>query len=226
MRPPGRWDPQRIHALTAGIPGLAFLLIHVVQVRDAESGRAAYVDQVLGLDGDLTWTLVEAVFFVAPLAVHAGLGIGLARTTPLEPPGGAFRSTTEHRWQRVTGIVASIFLLIHVGHTWARRLAGASGASVFDELARTLGHPAFIAIYAIGLGAVAVHVAVGLPAVVVRLGGARGEPGRRTLRAAGVVLGFVLWALALDATASFATGAGLPLPWDPPAAGAPGPEVP
>jgi succinate dehydrogenase/fumarate reductase cytochrome b subunit len=217
MTSPGAPDLRQVHALTALVPVLGFLIAHLVQARGAAAGRVAYVEGMWGLDGNLLWTIVEALFFVLPLGVHVALGIRLGRArrdgpaSPEDADGNdaAFPSALAHRWQRVTGLLAFLFVVVHLAHTWVMRLAGRPGGRIFDDLGVALGQPVWLLVYAAGLGAVAVHLGAGLPAALVRVGWAPGRgPTARALRVLGFGLGLLVWLWGLDATAAFATGAG------------------
>lgn len=203
------WNATRLHAVSGLVPTAAFLLLHPVQVFAAGTDRASWSARVWGLDGDAVWTALELLVVALPLVAHVALGLAVGRRP--EPPGGrAFASPIARRWQRFSGLAAAAFVVAHVAHAWAPRLAGAPGEAVVDRLSVTLGQPAWLAAYAVGLTAVAVHFAGGVPAAARRLGWVRTASGARALRVVAGILAVALWGLSAQATARLATGEALP----------------
>ena len=110
---------RRLHSLLGVIPIGGFLIVHLVTNFHSTMGKEAFLGRVEFLEGLPLLVVIEIVFIYIPILYHGIYGVYIAlqaRNNPRE--WGTFRN-----WmfilQRVTGIIALVFIAIHV---WQTRL--------------------------------------------------------------------------------------------------------
>ena len=168
---------RRWHSLTGLVPIGAYLIAHLSVNASLLSGPSVfqkYVYQIHGLEDSLLF--VEWAFIFLPILFHGSIGImiwlgGLSNT-------GQYRYCSNLRYtlQRVTGLIAFVFIIWHVFHLhgwfhcpwWLNHVAGPLGGYNFRPFnaASTLGAAMsnlFVQVlYAIGVLSCVYHFANGL----------------------------------------------------------------
>ena len=156
---------RRLHSLSGVLPLGAFLCDHVVENRSALRGPAAYdemVNQVNTLLPRPFFYALELVTIIVPLAYHALYGVWVAATGRPNVGRYAYASNWGYLAQRVTGVIALLFLLVHVGtlRTWVTLLGNhlapvnADGLDLvtYRDVAAHLGNPASLGVQSILAG--------------------------------------------------------------------------
>jgi succinate dehydrogenase / fumarate reductase cytochrome b subunit len=206
---------RRAFTLTGLVPLGVFVVAHAAVNAFALRGEGAFASAEDAVGSFPAMGLVEILFVLLPLAVHAALGLWLwiARPAALAatPYPPALRVA-----MRVTAIVALVFI---VWHALALRLQAPGGAVRGAQLATLLvrdlsstwkGVPWRGVAYLVGAGCAVFHFCAGAWGVFA--GSPLGRAGRRHPRIAGwaaVVAGAVLWLLLADVVVFHATGARL-----------------
>ncbi|MFN7698619.1 MAG: hypothetical protein ACK6CU_00140 [Deltaproteobacteria bacterium] len=200
----------RLHAIVATAPLLVWGAFHVweqwaafrglrmwlVRMRSTSSGAMVGIELVLGVLPLVLWALLHVRARVLrerlPGAARGegALDAGLGLVAP-------FASS-----------VAIVFLLWHVGWLWGAKMRGAAPVELYDALQRTLGLPWALVVHAVGLVAVAWHLAAALPDGLEAAGVIATLEGRRSTRMLAVVIGLCLLALTAQLTGWLGTGAG------------------
>jgi len=196
---------RRLHSLTGVLPLLGYVLFHVGETAVAPAGSRRFAETVTGIDGGAVAVTLETVIILVPLFLHAALGIHVTIRERHPLPGG-YPSDGLRRLQRLTGMVVLLFLVAHVGHTWTAKLAGLDGRALYDRLMGSVGQPVFLVIYAVGITAVAMHIAQGVGSFAVTWRIVRTAGGRRAARGVGVLLALSVWLVALNTLSHFAVG--------------------
>lgn len=205
---------RRLFSLTGVVPLGAFLVVHVVVNARAVRGGQAFADSADALTRIPALPVIELLFVLLPLVLHAAVGLWLVAsrqplTEPSPYPAGVAAA------MRVTGLVALAFLAMHLPELRGRGLLRSpTGGELATRLAEDLsstwhGLPWRAAAYLIASACIVFHFGAGLWGFFAR--SQRGaDPRARRWAALGVAtLGAAMWLLLVDAVVFHATGARL-----------------
>ena len=108
---------RRLHSLTGIVPLGAYMVVHLTTNASLLNGtetfqRAVYMIHSLGR----ALPLVEWGLIFAPLLFHAIVGVWIARTGHSNTSHYKFPSNRRYKWQRITGLIAFVYLMMHVWH--------------------------------------------------------------------------------------------------------------
>lgn len=205
---------RRLFSLTGVIPLGAFLVVHVVANARAVRGEQAFARSADALAHIPLLPLIEVLFVLLPLVLHAAIGLWLvASRQPLTEPSPY--PPTLAAAMRVTGLVALAFLAMHLPELRFRGLVHSpSGGELATRLAEDLsstwhGLPWRGAAYLVGSACVVLHFAAGLWGFFARTRRGSDERARRWAALGMVLLGSAMWLLLVDAVVFHATGARL-----------------
>ena len=165
-RVPAAFALRKLHALAGVVPLGVFLVGHLWAQSAAIDGPGALAGRMT-LAGPVSQWLFSAGLLV-PLAFHAGYGLLIVlRSRP-----NVDRYPLRHNWlftgQRLTGVVALVFVLSHLWHVWIPVRSGDLAADqVYQRLAWDLsttaaGVPLLALGYALGIVATCFHFSHGL----------------------------------------------------------------
>ena len=159
---------RRLHSLSGVLPLGAFLCYHLFENMSALRGPAAYDEMVNHVNSMLPrpwFYALELVTIVLPLAYHALYGVWVAATGRPNVGHYAYAGNWGYLVQRLTGIVALLFLLVHVGtlRTWVTLLGNhlapapavkpdALDLVTYRDVAAHLGNPASLGVQSILAG--------------------------------------------------------------------------
>ncbi len=207
----------RLHALVATVPLFVWGVFHVWEQWAAFRGRLAWLARMRTTSSGVGLA-AEIVVGVLPLVVWAVLHVR-ARVKGERLPGAA--RDGDEPLGRGLGLVAPwastvaiLFLLFHVAWLWAAKMSGASSVELYDAMQRTLGLPWALVLHAIGLAAVAWHLAAALPDGLEAAGVVSTPEGRGSARIVTVVIGLCLFVLTAQLTGWLGTGTGTFWPID------------
>ncbi len=109
---------RRLHSLSGVLPVGAFLCYHLFENMTALRGEEAYNEMV----NHVNTMLPRAYFYglelggiIAPILFHALYGIYIASTGRANTSRYAYGSNWAYWFQRVSGYVAFLYILVHVG---------------------------------------------------------------------------------------------------------------
>lgn len=171
---------KRLHGLTGVVPVGTFVAFHLWANARSLRGPAVFDAEVSRLEATPFLVWIEMLFIVLPLAFHGLYGVWLA----MEADNNVLRYGYFRNWmfylQRASGFVALVFIGYHY---WAFRLSNwLWGRPItYATVASDLRQPAIFAVYAIGVLAVAFHLANGLWNFAIDWGIAVGPRARRQL---------------------------------------------
>ena len=159
---------RRLHSLSGVVPLGVFLGYHVFENLSALRGPAAYDEMVSHVNTLLPRGFfygLELVTIVLPLAYHALYGVWVAATGRPNVGRYAYAGNWGYLTQRITGVIALLFLLVHVGtlRTWVTLLGNhlapvppvsADGLDLvtYRDVAAHLGNPASLGVQSIVAG--------------------------------------------------------------------------
>ncbi|MDQ0230969.1 succinate dehydrogenase cytochrome b558 subunit [Metabacillus malikii] len=151
---------RRLHSLLGVIPVGLFLVQHLVVNHFATRGAEAFNQAAHFMEMLPFRYLLEIFVIFVPLLYHAIYGVYIAFTAKNNVNNYSFLRNWLFMLQRVTGIIAFIFIVWHV---WETRIAAAFGQEVnFDMMASILSSPVMLVIYLVGVISTIFHFANGL----------------------------------------------------------------
>ncbi len=169
---------RRLHSVTGLVPVGAFLTVHLLanaSVLESPSAFQRIVYQIHSLGNLLP--VVEWAFIFLPILFHGLLGIAIILSGSMNTTRYPYASNVRYMLQRVTGVIAFVFILWHVFHmhgwfhaeTWLEHVAEPLGGHRFRAYnapstlnAAMLASPVIPVLYAVGVLSSVYHFANGL----------------------------------------------------------------
>ena len=171
---------RRLHSLTGIVPLGAYMVVHLTTNASLLNGVPTFqraVMQIHSLGAALP--IVEWGFIFLPLLFHGLIGLWIVRTGKSNLSRYRLVGNRRYVWQRWTGVIALVFLLVHVFHLhgwfhakfWLDSIAHPLGmaqfrpynaASTLAEAMDGLIWPIWPAFYLIGVLACVYHLANGI----------------------------------------------------------------
>jgi succinate dehydrogenase / fumarate reductase cytochrome b subunit len=205
---------RRLLSLTGVLPLGAFVLAHLAVNARALRSETAFALVVGAIHGMPATAFLEWLFVLAPLAVHAAIGLWLVVTRrPLAEHSPYPRSLAIA--VRATGVVAMGFLAMHLPELRFReaggRLGGNEMATVLSEDLSSIWHgvPWRGAAYLTGTACVSFHFAAGLWGFAVTTRAGRGPRVRRWAAWGAIAFGATIWGMFANVVVFHATGSRL-----------------
>lgn len=161
----GKWQYfwlRRLHSLLGIVPIGAFVLEHFWSNSYAFRGPEAYNQMVVDLQGMPLAVFLEIGFIGVPIFFHIVLGLVIVYTGANNFLRYGYYRNWMYFFQRVTGVIAAIFIGYHV---WETRIAAAIQDKIitFADVQRLLQDEAWARwFYAIGIVSVCFHFANGI----------------------------------------------------------------
>jgi succinate dehydrogenase / fumarate reductase, cytochrome b subunit len=168
---------RRLHSLSGLVPLGAYMVVHLTTNSTLLNGARSFqfaVNLIHKLGALLP--LVEWGFIFFPLLFHGLVGVWIWRSGISNTSQYRYGSNRRYAWQRWTGLIALVFLLMHVFHLhgwfhfhlWMEYLAKPLGMAQFkpynaaSTLALALDGVFWPAFYAVGVLACVYHLANGI----------------------------------------------------------------
>ncbi len=199
---------RRLHRASGAIALATFVVVHVLVQASALGGQSRY-DAIAGpLARMAVAPIVEALFVLAPLAIHVGCGLYLFRRGSNALDDERYPSRRLWVVQRASAAFALVFV---VSHAWELRIQrlflGLAPDGLYSTMAANLsstavGVPWRALFYVLGIAAIAIHLANGLHAGAAKLE----PPARRRVRIATVALGLGIFVVGSATVIGLATG--------------------
>ncbi len=168
---------RRLHSLSGLIPVGAFMTMHLFANASILNGASSFQNVVYLIHSlGRAVPVVEWLFIFLPILFHAAIGFvfifGMKNNTTHYPYQGNYR----YLMQRITGMIAFVFILYHVLHMngvihfeWVRdKVMDPIGLAQFrpynaaSTAARAMQSPVITALYSIGMLSCVYHFANGL----------------------------------------------------------------
>jgi succinate dehydrogenase / fumarate reductase cytochrome b subunit len=168
---------RRLHSLTGLVPVGAFMTVHLLANASILEGPGAFqktVYQIHSLGALLP--VVEWVFIFLPILFHGLLGLAIIRSGVMNTGTYCYSSNVRYMLQRASGIIAFLFIFLHVFHmhgwihadAWVRNVVEPLGGGQFrpysapSTLGLALDGLVFPVLYAIGILTCVFHLCNGL----------------------------------------------------------------
>ncbi len=190
---------RRLHSLSGIIPIGAFLCVHLSINATILAGGGAFqyaVDQIHNLDKLGILKAVEVCFIFLPIAFHAIVGVIIWLSGKSNVAQYQYGGNVRYLLQRLTGIVALLFILVHLWHVhW---LIGPAAFDPHDAPATAISAmQAFWTgpVYMIGMLSAVFHLANGVWTFLITWGITIGPASQRNSGRVCIAIGIALAAL-------------------------------
>lgn len=152
---------RRLHSLSGVFPIGFFLLEHMFSNAFILFGADAYNRQIEFLRSMPFVVFLEVTFIALPILYHSIYGIMVTITGKTNLSSYPHTQNILYTLQRITGIIALIYITYHVYET--RIVNAMYGTEVsYARMQEIMSHPAMFWFYVIGLAAVCFHFANGV----------------------------------------------------------------
>ena len=206
---------RRLHSLCGIVPIGAFLIFHLSANASVLLGPEVFEKNVEPIGAMPLPLLVplEMTFIFLPLAFHAILGVVIWRTAQNNVSAYHYPSNVRYVLQRITGIIALVFILFHV---WSLHWLGAwlcggwyDHTRAFDSTVQTIERWWFVRpLYALGITCSVYHLANGVWTSLITWGITTGPNAQRKAGYVCAVFGVILGLVGLGALRGFSSTAG------------------
>jgi succinate dehydrogenase / fumarate reductase cytochrome b subunit len=207
---------RKLHSLSGVVPVGAFMCFHLWENARALQGQAQFDEAVAGINHMPFLAVMEWGIILLPLAFHAGYGIKLALSSKVNVGSYTYSRNWMYTLQRVTGLLALLFILFHLYEYWWQKFTGKLAVEQFypalcRNMAFTVGPvPVTGLIYAIGLSSCVFHFANGLYGFCFSWGITSSRRSQQRAATMSGLVGVAVLAVGLTTVAYFATGSRLP----------------
>ena len=152
---------KRLHSLSGVFPIGFFLLEHMFSNSFILFGSVAYNRQIEFLRSMPFVVFLEVTFIALPILYHAGYGLFVTFSGKVNLSSYPYTQNFLYTLQRITGIVALIYIGYHVYHT--RIVNAMYGTEVsFARMQELMRLPFVFWFYVLGLASVCFHFANGV----------------------------------------------------------------
>lgn len=168
---------RRLHSLTGLVPVGAFMVVHLLVNASILNGASTFQKNVYQIHslGKLL-PLVEWAFIFLPIIFHAVIGVWIVYTGRSNTAVYQYSPNWRYRLQRISGMIAIVFIFFHVFHLhgwfhaewWKEGVAEPLGMAQFrpynaaSSLAASMGGFVWPVFYFVGIVACVYHLANGI----------------------------------------------------------------
>ncbi|AKT36290.1 succinate dehydrogenase [Chondromyces crocatus] len=206
---------RKLHSLSGVVPVGGFLVFHLWTNAKALQGQEAY-DRAVADIGRMPYVpVLEIGLIILPLAFHALYGVKLAFEGKSNVGKYPYARNWMYTLQRVTGIVAFLFVGFHLWEYWGPKWLGRMAPEQFypalsANLSSMVGPVPLIGlIYLVGIAASVFHFANGLWGFCFSWGITVSRRAQATAAWVFGVLGLLLFLLGANTAIYFSTGSRL-----------------
>jgi succinate dehydrogenase / fumarate reductase cytochrome b subunit len=194
---------RKLHSLTGIIPLGIFLFFHIFLNSFSLKGPDAF-DQAAGIMIKLPYLLIiELAIIFIPILYHMIYGLAITWSWDSDLASNPKLTNWTYFFQRVTGILAVIFICAHVyGTTIQIRFLSHTDVS-FDYMTLLLSKPSNFIFYVLGLASVVYHFANGLWNFCITWGITVGRNSQRVMGYICFLLGVAVFIAGVNALAGF-----------------------
>jgi len=108
---------RRLHSLSGIVPLGAYMVVHLMTNASLLNGVATFQRAVFSIHSlGALLPVVEWGLILLPLLFHGILGLWIAKTGRSNSSAYTFTNNRRYTWQRWTGLIAFVFLMVHVLH--------------------------------------------------------------------------------------------------------------
>jgi len=194
---------RRLHSLLGIIPIGAFLIVHLMINHQATQGAEAF-NKAAGFMESLPFLLVtELILIYIPILYHGLYGIHIAFTAKENIGHYSLFRNWMFALQRLTGIIAFVFIFVHLWQTRLQKLFFGKEIS-YDMMNQTLQNPIWVIVYIICVIAVIFHFSNGIWSFLVTWGFLQSKKSQRIFTWVSLIIFLILSYIGVTAILAFA----------------------
>ena len=194
---------RRLHSLLGIIPIGAFLIVHLMINHQATQGAEAF-NKAAGFMESLPFLLVtELILIYIPILYHGLYGIHIAFTAKENIGHYSLFRNWMFALQRLTGIIAFVFIFVHLWQTRLQKLFFGKEIS-YDMMHQTLQNPIWVIVYIICVIAVIFHFSNGIWSFLVTWGFLQSKKSQRIFTWVSLIIFLILSYIGVTALLAFA----------------------
>ncbi|MEB5793304.1 succinate dehydrogenase cytochrome b subunit [Staphylococcus hominis] len=194
---------RRLHSLLGIIPIGAFLIVHLMVNHQATQGAEAF-NKAAGFMESLPFLLVtELILIYIPILYHGLYGIHIAFTAKENIGHYSLFRNWMFALQRLTGIIAFVFIFVHLWQTRLQKLFFGKEIS-YDMMHQTLQNPVWVIVYIICVIAVIFHFSNGIWSFLVTWGFLQSKKSQRVFTWVSLIIFLILSYIGVTAILAFA----------------------
>jgi succinate dehydrogenase / fumarate reductase cytochrome b subunit len=209
---------RRLHSLSGLIPVGAYMVIHLLTNATVLGSPTLFQRMVFQIHGLPMLLAIEWLFIFIPILFHAIVGVLIIRGSL--PNSGTYKygSNVRYTLQRATGMIAFVFILVHVFHMhgwfhfqpWVKGVVEPLGGGKFEPYnaastaSMALSSVAYQIFYVVGVLSCVFHLANGIWTFGITWGIWVTPAAQRWATTACLVFGLGLSAVGLGALGGFA----------------------
>lgn len=194
---------RRLHSLLGIIPIGAFLIVHLMINHQATQGAEAF-NKAAGFMESLPFLLVtELILIYIPILYHGLYGIHIAFTAKENIGHYSLFRNWMFALQRLTGIIAFVFIFVHLWQTRLQKLFFGKEIS-YDMMHQTLQNPIWVIVYVICVIAVIFHFSNGIWSFLVTWGFLQSKKSQRIFTWVSLIIFLILSYIGVTAILAFA----------------------
>lgn len=194
---------RRLHSLLGIIPIGAFLIVHLMINHQATQGAEAF-NKAAGFMESLPFLLVtELILIYIPILYHGLYGIHIAFTAKENIGHYSLFRNWMFALQRLTGIIAFVFIFVHLWQTRLQKLFFGKEIS-YDMMHQTLQNPIWVIVYIICVIAVIFHFSNGIWSFLVTWGFLQSKKSQRIFTWVSLIIFLILSYIGMTAILAFA----------------------
>lgn len=194
---------RRLHSLLGIIPIGAFLIVHLMINHQVTQGAEAF-NKAAGFMESLPFLLVaELILIYIPILYHGLYGIHIAFTAKENIGHYSLFRNWMFALQRLTGIIAFVFIFVHLWQTRLQKLFFGKEIS-YDMMHQTLQNPIWVIVYIICVIAVIFHFSNGIWSFLVTWGFLQSKKSQRIFTWVSLIIFLILSYIGVTAILAFA----------------------
>lgn len=194
---------RRLHSLLGIIPIGAFLIVHLMVNHQATQGAEAF-NKAAGFMESLPFLLAaELILIYIPILYHGLYGIHIAFTAKENIGHYSLFRNWMFALQRLTGIIAFVFIFVHLWQTRLQKLFFGKEIS-YNMMHQTLQNPVWVIVYIICVIAVIFHFSNGIWSFLVTWGFLQSKKSQRIFTWVSLIIFLILSYIGVTAILAFA----------------------
>jgi len=205
---------RRLHSLSGLIPVGAYMVVHLLVNASVLNSPTSFQTQVYGIHSfGSALPFIEWTFIFIPILFHAIVGVVIVAGGMPNTHNYPYEANYRYTLQRVTGIIAFLFIAIHVFHmhgwfhadVWLKNVVEPFGGGKFRPFNATstageaLQSVVVVIIYLVGMLSCVFHLANGIWTMGITWGAWTSERAQRRALAVCGVFGVLLAAVGVGA---------------------------
>lgn len=178
-----------------------FLMVHLTVNFSAINGEEAY-NKAASFMGNIPFNMFLAIALIfVPILFHGIYGVIICRDAKNNVSTYRYEKNWYFYFQRLSGIIAFLFMIWHVATTTVQAWLGAEVN--FDMVANLVDNPIYLIFYIVGIVAATFHLGNGIRTMLITWGITASKQSQRLGKWIGFIVFVVFTAIGLTAIFAF-----------------------